>query len=451
MLLNGSKMKNSTNGFLTQMKPDITRASICVQKLTETNNQQPTTYNRQPDNRKAMKTSVKPLQRIKQISANARDRFLRPHSMVVAGKTPFDIVATADLASVRHYHALTESHIEIDGKQVEVRKDTHAVPVVIVAPLAVNMYIYDLFPHRSFVKHLLANGHDVYLIDWGKPGVRQAGYTLSNYMFDMLPQCMDAIREHSGKDRLSLHGWSMGGMLAAVYAATTRHDDVQNLIMLGTPFDGHSNGQLGVYYKRVHKLMRRTGLNLRAMPAWMTYSPGWMNVIGFKMMDPVASAKGYLNLALKIANRDYVEQHANQAAFIDNLEAYPGGVIRDFMCSVLLENETFRRGRFTVGRRVVEFRNIKASILVLTGDRDNLATTQACKGVLQSVGSTDRELFEGPGGHISILGGSLAPKSIWPKTTEWLSTRSAMAPRVRQTSTSSRTADTSSQQEALAA
>ncbi len=393
-----------------------------------------------------MKTSVQRLQRLKHISTNTRDRFFRASSMVVAGRTPFDVIATADLASVRHYHPLTESHVELDGQLVEVKKDRHAVPVVIVAPLAVNMLIYDLFPERSFIKHLLAQGHDVYLIDWGKPGVKQAAYTLSNYMFDMLPQCMDAIRAHSGKDRLSLHGWSMGGMLAAVYAATTRHDDVQNLIMLGTPFDGHSNGQMGAYYKRVHKLMRRTGLNLRALPAWMTYSPGWMNVIGFKLMDPVASMKGYVNLALKIANRDYVQQHANQAAFIDNLEAYPGGVVRDFMCSVLLENETFRRGRFTVGRRVVEFRNIKSSILVITGDRDNLATTQACKGVLQAVASTDRELFEGPGGHIGILGGSLAPKAIWPKTTDWLATRSALSPRaIGSTASASKSAARSAQ------
>lgn len=364
------------------------------------------------------------LQRFRQISANTRDRLFRASSMVVAGQTPYDVIAEIDLASVRHYRPLTDSHIQVGEETIAVQQQRQPVPVVIVAPLAVNMLIYDLFPERSFVKYLLAHGFDVYLIDWGKPGRAHAAYTLSNYMFDMLPDCMAAIRSHSGSQRLSLHGWSMGGMLAAVYAATTKHQDVQNLIMLGTPFDGHANGQLGTYYKRIHTVMRRTGLNLRKLPAWLTYSPGWANVIGFKLMDPVASVKGYLNLAFQIANRDYVEQHANQAAFIDRLEAYPGGVIRDFMCSVLLENETSRRGRFTVGKRVVEFKQVTASLLVLTGDRDNLATSNACKAVLKAVSSTDQEWLEGPGGHISILGGSKSPSIIWPKTVEWLATRS---------------------------
>jgi polyhydroxyalkanoate synthase len=365
--------------------------------------------------------------RLKLITQNARDRFFNPSSMVVAGQLPYDVIHREDLASVRHYHALTESPIQAGENVIPVSAHKHAIPLVIVAPLAVNMLIYDLFPERSFIKYLLAQGFDVYLIDWGKPGFKHAGYTLSNYMFDMLPACINAVREHSASARVSLHGWSMGGMLSAVYAATTEADDVENLIMLGTPFDGHSNGLPGAYYKRVNTLMRRMGLSLRKMPARLAYAPGWVNVISFKLMDPVASIKGYVNLALRLGNREYVEQHANQAAFIDRLEAYPGGVVRDFMSSVLLENETFRKGRFTVGKRVVQFKNIKANLLVLTGRKDNLATTKACKGVMGAVSSQDMELFEGGGGHIGILGGSEALKSIWPKTVDWLSQRSAGA------------------------
>ena len=359
------------------------------------------------------------------ITKNARDRVFNASSMVVAGQLTFDIVHQADLASVRHYHALSDSHIEVNGQPMAVSQNRHKIPVLVVAPLAVNMLIYDLFPERSFVKYLLAQGFDVYLVDWGKPGFKHASYTLSNYMFDMLPSCVAAVRQHSGASQVSLHGWSMGGMLSAVYAATTTENDVANLVMLGTPFNGHANGAMGGYYKRLNTLMRRTGLSLRRLPARVAYTPGWMNVIGFKMMDPVASVKGYLSLAKHISNRDFVEQHANQAAFIDHLEAYPGGVIRDFTSCVLLENETFLKGRMRLGNRVVQFSNITANLLVITGRKDNLATTKACMGVMKVVSSQDKELFVGGGGHIGILGGSEALKSIWPKTVSWLATRSA--------------------------
>jgi polyhydroxyalkanoate synthase len=362
---------------------------------------------------------------LQNITKNARDRVFKASSMVVAGQLPYDVVHQCDLASVRHYHPVTDSHILVQDQPMPVSRTQHKIPLLIVAPLAVNMLIYDLFPERSFIKYLLAQGFDVYLVDWGKPGFKHASYTLSNYMFEMLPSCVAAVREHSGAPQLSLHGWSMGGMLAAVYAATTTENDVANLVMLGTPFNGHENGLMGRNYKRLNTLMRRTGLSLRRLPARVAYTPGWMNVIGFKMMDPVASLKGYVNLAKQIANRDYVEQHANQAAFIDHLEAYPGGVIRDFTSCVLLENETFLKGRMRLGNRVVQFSNIKANLLVVTGRKDNLATTQACMGVMKVVSSQDKELFVGGGGHIGILGGGEALKSIWPKTVSWLESRSA--------------------------
>ncbi|MCE2680368.1 MAG: alpha/beta fold hydrolase [Burkholderiales bacterium] len=374
---------------------------------------------------------------LQNITKNVRDRMFKASSMVVAGQLPYDVVHQADLASVRHYHPLNDTHIVVNGKEMPVAQTRHKIPLLVVAPLAVNMLIYDLFPERSFIKYLLAQGFDVYLVDWGKPGLKHASYSLSNYMFDMLPSCVAAVRQHSGSSKLSLHGWSMGGMLAAVYAATTTENDVENLVMLGTPFNGHANGAIGGYYKRMNTLLRRTGLSLRRLPARVAYTPGWMNVIGFKMMDPVASVKGYISLAKQIGDRDYVEQHANQAAFIDHLEAYPGGVIRDFTSCVLLENETFLKGRMRLGNRVVHFGNITANLLVVTGRKDNLATTQACMGVMKVVSSQDKELFVGGGGHIGILGGSEALKSIWPKTVAWLEARSAAANPTDENQTSS--------------
>ena len=91
----------------------------------------------------------KSIKRLRQITTNTRDRLFNAASMVVAGQPPYDVIARHDLASVRHYRPLTESHIDVDGQRIEVARTRHAVPVVIVAPLAVNMLIYDLFPERS--------------------------------------------------------------------------------------------------------------------------------------------------------------------------------------------------------------------------------------------------------------------------------------------------------------
>jgi polyhydroxyalkanoate synthase len=361
--------------------------------------------------------------RIKTVTRNARDRFFKTDTMVVAGQLPYDLIHTEGLAQVRHYQALTEAEIPFGGTTLTVAKHKHTIPVVIVSPLAVNMLIYDLFPNRSFIKYLLAHGHDVYLIDWGKPSLKNASQTVSTYVKDWLPKCIEAVKQDSGAAQVSLHGWSMGGMLAALYAASSEKNDVRNLITLGTPVDGYANGAMGRNFRQLNKVMKLARLNLRKLPAPLAYAPGWVNVIGFKLLDPVSSIKGYLNLAMQLENRQYVEQHANQAAFIDNLEAYPGAVIRDWTASIWLENET-AKGRFTVGRDVVHLERITANLLCIAGRKDSLSNIPCCKAMMPLVSSTDKEFFIGAGGHIGILAGREATATIWPKTADWLATRS---------------------------
>lgn len=363
--------------------------------------------------------------RIRNITRNARDRFLRADTLVVAGQLGYDVIHREGLASVRHYHRLSSDTIALEnGETLAVKPTVHPVPLIIVSPLAVNMLIYDLFPERSFIKYMLASGFDVYLIDWGKPGLKHASQTVATYVNELLPKCIAAARQHSGAAQISLHGWSMGGMLAALYAARDGKTSVRNLITLGTPVDAHANGAMGAYFKQLGRAMRTMRLSLRKLPAQLTYAPGWMNVVGFKLLDPVSSIKGYLNLITRLENREYVEQHANQAAFIDNLEAYPGGVLRDWTSSIWIENES-AKGRFTVDHEVIHLDKVTANLLVIAGKKDNLSNVPCARGMMQVVSSIDKEFFIGPGGHIGIMGGKESLSTIWPKTAEWLAERSA--------------------------
>jgi polyhydroxyalkanoate synthase len=361
--------------------------------------------------------------RLRHMARNAADRLLRPDTLVTAGQLPFEVVKDNGLVSLRHYTALPQDSIVVSGQTVPVQPQKFRVPLVIVPPLAVNMLVYDLFPERSFVKFLLASGFDVYLIDWGKPSRRHADYTLGTYVRELMPEFLDAVRQHSGENELSLHGWSMGGGLALAYAALSRDPGIRNIITLGTAIDGHANGALGRQYANLGRFLRSARLDWRRVPARWNYAPGWVNVIGFKLSDPVNSLKGYIDLLRNLDDREFVAQHANQGAFIDNLEAYPGGVIRDWMSSVWLENET-ASGQITVDGDVACFRHISASILGVAGKSDNLANPACCRRLMDVVGSEDREFYVAPGGHIGIVGGSQAPDSIWQKTVAWLGQRS---------------------------
>lgn len=350
---------------------------------------------------------------------NAFDRFVRPETLVVAGQLPWENVHSDGLFTVRHYLPLDSETIEVNGETVQVEKTKQKTPIVMVAPLAINMLVFDLQPERSFIKFLLAKGFDVYLIDWGSPSRKHAGYTLETYIQQFLPVCLNKIRAHAGVDKVALHGWSMGGGMSLAHAALAKCEGIQNIVTLGTPIDGHANGAAGRNYEKFSKLLKTLRVDLRKVPAEVFYTPAWANVIGFKLLDPVSAANGYFTILKQLHNREFVANHANQAAFNEKLEAYPGGALRDWFCSIWMENET-KNGVFTVGKQKAAFKDITVPVLCVAGKSDALSNVPCTKGLMDNLGSADKEFFVGPGGHIGIVTGKEAPKTIWEKTVAWL-------------------------------
>ena len=55
------------------------------------------------------------MRRARHVVRNARDRFLRTETLVLANQTAFDVVHDNGLVQLRHYHPLTESSVLMDG------------------------------------------------------------------------------------------------------------------------------------------------------------------------------------------------------------------------------------------------------------------------------------------------------------------------------------------------
>lgn len=348
--------------------------------------------------------------KIKAALSNINDRIRHPDALITTGSTPYELVYAKGLVKIRHYQGEASPR--------------YAVPLVIVPPLAINNLIYDWFPDRSFIKTLLSAGFDVYLIDWGSPSRRHAHFTLNTYVTRLLPECLQTIRQHSGQQALSLHGWSMGGGLSLCYQAYSRDPNIRNIITVGTAVDGHANGQIGRQYAMLSRGLKRVGFSLKKVPARAAYTPAWVNVVGFKLSDPISSAQGYFDLIRNLDDREFVRQHATQSAFMDNLEAYPGGVIRDWMHSIWLENEG-AKGFISLGKGRVFLKDVSANLLCIAGEGDKLANHHCCRPLMNMVGSEDKTWLLGPGGHTGIVSGKQAPQAIWPQMMEWLAGRSS--------------------------
>lgn len=360
-------------------------------------------------------------------AVNLRDRLLRSDRLVQAGQTPYQLIHEQDIVRLRYYPPLDASHVELLGERVPVRAQPHRVPLVLVAPLAVNMLIYDLFPQRSLVRYLRARGFEVYLVDWGRPDARHDHWRLKSYIAEQLPALLERVRAHSGQRQLSLHGWSFGGLFSLCHAALSADPDIVNLALIGAPCDYHANGQLGRQYQRLSRqlrtLQRLTRFRVHRTPQRLWRSPGWANSLAFKLTNPVGSLRGYGELFKNLHDRRYVSDHATNGAFLHDMVAYPGGVMQDIIQCLWVDN-LVAQGRLPIHGCAATLRQVTANLLVVAGHHDVIVTADCTRPILGLVSSPDQTYLEILGGHMGILGGSQAAKHLWPQLADWLAARS---------------------------
>ena len=355
---------------------------------------------------------------------NGRARLFDAERLSQAEQTPYDTLFDDGLVKLRYYPPLQEKAIPLsDGTVMPVSEHTQRTPLVLVAPLAVNMLIYDLFPQRSLVRYLRARGFELYMVDWGRPGKYHNHLSLSSYFADYLPKMLVQVRQHSGQQQLSLHGWSFGGLFSLCYTALGNDPDIRNLVLVGTPCDYHRNGALGAQYRRLSRqakwIRSNTGLRIHDVPARLLRSPGWMNSLAFKLTNPVGSLQGYMNLVKNLHDREFVAAHATNGAFLDDMVAYPGGVIQDIVRYLWTDN-VVAHGQLPMASSEGNLSRVTANILNITGGADPIVTRDCSLAMDTLVRSKDKTYLTIDGGHMGILGSSAAQTQSWGRIAGWL-------------------------------
>ncbi len=141
-------------------------------------------------------------------------------SSVEVDQTPSDVVYSEDLLELHHYKPQTDEQDD--------------VPILVVAAIVNKSYIFDLQPDRSVIRHLLEDGHDVYLLKWNEPSQRDAGLTFGEYVNRYIDNCVDEVCERSGLRSINPLGYCTGRTVTAMYAAL-HSEKVTALGLIATP------------------------------------------------------------------------------------------------------------------------------------------------------------------------------------------------------------------------
>jgi polyhydroxyalkanoate synthase len=358
---------------------------------------------------------------------NGIEQFAFSENFNISNQSGFDEIFRDGIMSVRHYHPLVEDEIEVAGELIQVKRNKHTIPVILVPPLAATSMIFDLMPHRSIVKYFLAHGYDVYLVDWGDVTADHKNLSLESYVLEWMPMVLDAVITDSDQEEVSIFAYCMGGLLSLMYLGVYGDESVKNLVTVASPVDMHQSGAAGkvlsAIYKPAHIVSNLLNFSLLDLPSRYFHVPGWTSSLAFKLTNPMGSVINTYEKVLNMWDREYLEESLTMSKWFDDMVDYPGRTIREMAVHMMINNR-MAKGKMRIGKSTAEFNQVKCSILAFAGESDNLVSVSAAHKALDIVSSEDKEFCVVPGGHAGVFAGNKAPQNTWRIAVDWLADRS---------------------------
>ena len=317
---------------------------------------------------------------------------------VEVGTTPAEVVYTENKLELLHYESRTE--------------EQNDVPILVVYALINRPYILDLQPDRSVVRHLLDEGHDVYLIDWNEPSRLDQYLTLSDYIDRYIDNCVDVVRERSGQDSINVLGYCMGGSMSAAYSALYPEKvNALGLMAAGLCFDD-TGGVL-------ERWGSEGNYDPRALVDAFGNAPADLLDSGFALMDPVQNyVSKYATLYDNFEDDEFVENFARMERWIGDGIDVAGEAYAEFLEKFYQENALYRN-ELEIGGREVDVEEIQMPVLQILGEYDHLIPTEASRPFNEVVGSDDVRTIEHSTGHIGLSVSSSSHEHVWPEVADW--------------------------------
>lgn len=319
------------------------------------------------------------------------------------GLTPKEVIWRKNKTKLYHFSL---PHVEVK----------YRVPILIVYAMINKAYILDLEPGNSFVEHLVEEGFDVYMLDWGEAGYEDRHNGFAEYMFDYLQKAVERTCMHSKQSQVTMFSYCMGGTIGTMYT-TLFPERVKNLVVLAAPIDfGHAplyNKWLNEKSFDVDKLVETYG-NV----------PSQMIDFGNKMLKPYSNfVNPMLHLYSNVTNEKFVHNWRILNKWINDGTDFPGQAYREWIRDFYQQNKLIK-GEIVLRGRRVDLGTISCPVLILTATSDHIAPCNQTRALLDHISSTDKQENNYDVGHVSLVYGGTARKRIYPETAAWLQARS---------------------------
>ena len=164
-----------------------------------------------------------------------------PGRVAAAAANFYDAAVRGGLADLRRMPAALMDHGRLRSLYRYLpssrRRRAPPRPVLLVPPLAAPAFCFDLRRGCSLAEHLLLEGRETYIVDYGEIEFSDRPLGLEHWFDSVIPEAIRATSADAGGRRFRLIGWSLGGIFALLTHAGDAGLPVASVAMVGTPFD----------------------------------------------------------------------------------------------------------------------------------------------------------------------------------------------------------------------
>jgi polyhydroxyalkanoate synthase len=329
-------------------------------------------------------------------------------SDVQIAETPADVVFQVDKVTLSRYRPLTD-------------KKANTPPIIICYGLFGRQTMIDLQEDRSLVRHLLNDGIDVYVIDWGNPTRADQFITLDDIILGYLRDCVEYVVDQNDGRPVSMFGICEGGTFAACLAAL-EPELFSGLALAITPidFEGDSEnfrpgeGFLNSWTRHMSEEDVNSVID--------TYGnmPGELTGAVFSSLTPIASMTKYnLGLARLEGDEDAMLNFLRMEKWISDRPDHPGAAAKQWFNELYRENRLVQ-GKFELDGRKVNLGHISVPVLNIYAEQDHIVPVSCTKPLGDYIRPKLYQEIGFPGGHVGVFVSRKAQGVVAGGLSKWL-------------------------------
>ncbi len=286
--------------------------------------------------------------------------------------------------------------------------------VLIVAAPIKRPYIWDLAPAVSAVRRCLGAGLRVYLLEWLPASEKTCSVGIAECA-RAISLVLETIGDGAKRRHPVLMGHSLGGTLAAIFAATAP-ETIGGLVLLSAP----------LCFRAGESRFRDALVSLIPTPiSDLDPYPGSI----LSQASMAASPETFIwsrfaDAALSAGDYSALDIHARIERWALDEVPLPGKLVSEIVEQLYRENR-FCREILPLGGKLIGPSCLSAPTLAIMNARDVVAPLSSLSPIRDVLGSDKFRILEYPGEtgvglqHLAILVGREASARIWPEIISW--------------------------------